>query len=102
MSTIPTNKRNMLLETIGALLLFPRGDFSEGRRITSEPNEHTYGIWQMIIREFNMEQLVRISQKNNLWMECIFESDLAVSISSTTFKGYQSMLSDFNDILKRG
>ena len=57
---------------------------------------------RMILREFNMEQLIRIFQKNNLRMECIFESDLSVSRSNTTFKGYQSKLSDFNESLKRG
>ena len=49
-----------------------------------------------------MEQLIRIFQENNLRMEFIFESDLAISRSNTTFKGYQSTLSDFNDILKMG
>ena len=49
-----------------------------------------------------MEQLIRIVQKNNLCMECIFESDLAVPISNTTFKGYQIALSGFNESLKWG
>ena len=35
-------------------------------------------------------------------MECIFESDLAVSRSNTTFKVYQGTLSDFNNSLNRG
>ena len=95
-------KRNMGLETIGALLLFTRSDVSEGRCLTSDTNWHTYRMWRMIISEFNMEQLIRIFQKKNFHMECIFESGLAVSISNTTFKGYQITLSDFNEILKRG
>ena len=49
-----------------------------------------------------MEQLIRIFQKNNLRMECIFESDLYISISKTTFKGYQSTFTDFNESLNRG
>ena len=49
-----------------------------------------------------MEQLIIIFQKNNLCMECIFESDIYVSISNTSFKGYQSKSPDFNEILKRG
>ena len=102
MITMLPNERNMCLETIGALFLFPRSDVSEGRRFNSEPNEHTYGMGRMIIREFNMEDMNRIVQKNNLRMECIFESDLAVSIPNTTFKGYQSTLSGFNESLKRG
>ena len=102
MSTMLPNKFNMRLETIGALFLFPRSDVSEGRRLNSDPNEHTYGMWRSILCEFNMEQLTRIVQKNNLRMECIFDSYLAVSRSNTTFKGYQSTLSDFNENLKRG
>ena len=58
-------------------------------------------MWRMIIREFNMEQLIRIFQKNNLCMGFMFESDLNVSRPNTNFKGYQSTLSDLNDILKR-
>ena len=78
MSTMLLNKRNICLETIGALFLFPRSDVSEGRCITSDPNDHTYGMWRMIIREFNMEQLIRIFQKNNLCMKFIFESYLDI------------------------
>ena len=102
MSTMLPNKRNMCPETIGALFLFPRSDVSEGRRLASEPNEHIYGMWQMIRHESNMEQLIRNVWKNNFCMECIFESDLAVSRSNTTFKGCQSTLSDFSKSLKRG
>ena len=79
MSTMIPNKRNICLETIGYLLLFTRSDVSEGRRLTSDPNEYIYGMWQMILREFNMEQLIRIVQRYNFCMECIFESDLDVS-----------------------
>ena len=98
MITMLSNKRNMCLETIGDLLLFPLSDVSEGRRFTSNQNEHTYGMWQMILREFNMEQLIRVFQKNNLCRECILEGNHAVPRSNTTFKGYQSTLSDFNEI----
>ena len=91
-----------LYMTIGYFFLFPRSDVSDGRRINSEPNERTYEMWRNIIREFNMEQLIRTAHKNNLRMECIFESDLAFLISNTTFKGYQIKFSYFNESLKRG
>ena len=64
MITMLHNERNMCLETIGALFLFPRSDVSEVRRLTSESNEHTYGMRRMILHEFNMEQLIRIFWKN--------------------------------------
>ena len=102
MSTMLPNKRNMCLETIGDLFLFPCSNVSEGRRLTSDPNEHTYGMWQMILREFNMAQLIIIVQKKNFCMECIFESDIDVPRLNKTFKGCQSTLSDFNEILNMG
>ena len=102
MITMLPNKRNMCLDTIGYLFLFPRSDVSYRRCLNSEPNEHTYGMWRMIFREFNMEHLIRFFQKNNFRTGCIFESDLAVSRSNTTFKCYQSKFSDFSESLKRG
>ena len=98
MSTMLTNKHNICLETIVDFFLFPRIDVSEGRRLTSEPNEHTYGMWRMILHEFNMKKLIRIVQNNNLRMEFIYEIYLDVLISNTTSKCYQFMSSDFNDI----
>ena len=43
---------------------------------TSDSNDHVYGIWRQIIREFNMKQLVVIVDKKRLKMKDIFESDL--------------------------
>ena len=78
MSTMLSNKRNMCLETIEAFFLFTRSDLPEGKRLTSDPNEHIYGMWQMILCEFNMEQLIRNFKENIFCMECIFESDLDI------------------------
>ena len=102
MSTMLPNKNNMCFENIGYFFLFKLSNVLEGMCLNSDPNEHTYGMWQMILREFNMEQLIRIFQNNNLRMECIFESDIAVSIPNTTFKVYQSTFSDFNERLRGG
>ena len=102
MITMLPNNHNMYLETIGELLLFPRSDVSMVSCLNSDPNDYIYGMWRMILREFNMEQLIRIVQKNNFHMEFIFESDLAVSRYNTIFKVYQSPLSDFNESSKMG
>ena len=67
------NKRNMLLETVACLFLFSRDDVSQGQRLTSEANEHTYGMWRMILREFNMEQLIQIVQKAIIKNNALFE-----------------------------
>ena len=80
------NMCNIFLETIGSLFLFPRSDVSEGRRLSYDPNEHIYRMRRLILREFNMEHLIRIFQKNNLRMEYIFESDHAASGSTHNFQ----------------
>ena len=90
-----TNKRNMVLETIGLLFLVTRSDFLRPRRATSECNEHTFGMWRMILREFNMEQLMRISEKSNIWMNAMFESNLVASRYNGAFKGYQMTFPEF-------
>ena len=86
--TMMANKCNMLLELVGIFFLW-RGDACYPRRLTSECNENTYDNWRMIIREFNMEQLVRIVQKSNLNTDTLVEIQLVTSTSSTTFRGCQ-------------
>ena len=89
------NKRNMVLETIGLLFLVTRSDFLRPRHATSECNEHTFGMWRMILREFNMEQLMRISEKSNIRTNAMFESNVVASRSNGAFKGYQMMFPEF-------
>ena len=91
----------MLLETVACLFLFTRMDVSQGQRLTSEPNEHTYGIWRMILREFNMEQLVRIVQKAFIKNEAMFESNFD-PLRSNGLKGYPAGLRKFVDNMKKG
>ena len=98
-STMMTNKRNMLLESIGILFLVARSDVSQPRRATSEPNEHSYGAWRMLLREFNMEQLLRIVEKSKIKLDAIFESGLVTSRSKTYFKGYQQTYPEFIESL---
>jgi hypothetical protein len=95
------NKRNMLLETVACLFLFTRKDVSQGQRLTSEPNEHTYGIWRMILREFNMEQLRWIVQKAIVKNEAMFESNFD-ALRSNSMKGYPAGLQKFIENMKKG
>lgn len=94
-STMIANKRNMLLETVGIMFLVARRDVAHPRRTTSECNEHTYGMWRMSLREFNVEQLIRIVQKSMIKMDCIFESNLEISRSNAGLSGYQQTLPSF-------
>jgi hypothetical protein len=63
-SMMIANKSNMLLETVGIMFLVARKDVEHSLRTTSECNEHTYGMWRMMLREFNVEQLICIVQKS--------------------------------------
>ena len=74
-----TNKRNMMLETVGTVFLVTRYDVKHSRRCTSEGNEHHYGFWRMILQEFNMEQLIRIVMKTTIRWQALFESRLVIS-----------------------
>ena len=62
-STMLTNKRNGLLETVSLMFLLPRLDVSQPRRLTLECNEHMYGFFPMILREFNTEHIICIVEK---------------------------------------
>lgn len=98
-STMMANKRNMTMETIAVLFLVSRSDVSQPRRTTSEANEHTYGNWRQFLREFTIEQLIRIVDKQQLKMNAIFESNLAVSRDKGG-KGYQQTMPEFIKSLK--
>ena len=96
------NKRNMVLESVGVLFLVSRDNVVHMRRCTSECKEHTYGFWRMLLREFNMEQLIRIVERSNTRLDAIFESNLVTSRSDTTFKGYQQTFPEFLSSLWSG
>jgi len=96
------NKRNMLVESIGLLFLLPRSDVLHPRRLTSECNEHTYGFWRMMLREFNVEQIIRIIDRSNIRLDAIFLSNLVTARNHTSFKGYQQTFPEFLDTLKKG
>ena len=96
------NKRNMLLESIAILFLVTRSDVSHPRQTTSECNEHTYGFWQMLLKEFNMEQLIRIVEKADIKLSAIFKAGLVTARTKTSFKGYQQTFPDFLASLQDG
>lgn len=95
---LPT-KRNMLLETVSVLFLVCRDDVSQLRRCTSEANEHFYGMLRQLLREFGLEQLIRLVDKIELKSKAIFESNLATSRDNSG-KGYTATFGDFVQSLK--
>ena len=54
------NKRNTTMETEAVLFLVSRSDVSQPICCTYDSNEHVYGMWRQILREFNMKDLVQI------------------------------------------
>ena len=95
-----TNKRNMTTETSGVMFIFSRSDVAQPMCCTSESNYHVYGMWRQILREFNIEQLVHIVDKQRVKMKAIFYSHLLTPMSASDFKGYQETFHGFVSILK--
>jgi hypothetical protein len=91
----------MLLKTIACLFLFPRQNVFQGQRLTSKANEHTYGLWRMILCKFNIEQHIRIVQKAIVKNDAMFESNFD-AFQSNTMKGYPSGLQEFIKHMQNG
>ena len=93
-STMLANKRNMVLETVALLFLATRDDYPQPRRGMSEPNEHTYGMLRMLLREFTVVDVNDRVNKIRLKLNSVFQGNLVVG-RSNTWKGYQGTLPDF-------
>ena len=63
MSTMIFNKRYMILETVATIFLVTRKYVKIPQRLTSDANEHTYGGWRSVLREFNIAQVIGIEKK---------------------------------------
>ena len=72
------------------------------RRCTSDGNEHFYGFWGRMLREFNMEQLICIVDRTNIRLAVMFEENLVISRSNTSFRGYQQTFLEFLSSLQVG
>ena len=58
--TIIFNKRNNILETVGAHFILPNNDVFYPLRLTSDTNEHTHGGCRSVKRRFNISKLIFI------------------------------------------
>ena len=52
-------------------------------------------MWRMMLREINVEQLIRIVQKSMIKLDCIFASSLLIYWSNTGLCGYQETMPGF-------
>ena len=98
-STMLSNMRNMVLESVAMLFLAIRSDVSQPRRLTSEACEHTFGSVRQLQREFNVEQFNNLVERMQLRVKSIFGSSLIPSRSSMG-KGYQATFADFINSLQ--
>ena len=76
MSTMIFNKRYMILETVATIFLVTRKDVKISQRLTSDANEHTYGGWRSVLREFNIAQVIGIEDKRLNYFNSVFERNL--------------------------
>ena len=101
-NTMLTNKRNMLLESVGTIFLVTRSDVHNLRRVTSEANEHTFGGWRSVNREFDIAKLVGIEEKCRNYTNAIFEGGLKTCRSGgSEFKGYQETFSEYAENVQK-
>ena len=73
-----TNKRNVVLQSTTVLFLVALADTTQVRRANTEQREHSYSILRQILREFTVEQLIRLVDRMKLKMDAIFASDLVL------------------------
>ena len=103
-SRMMANKRNIVLETVGFMFLVTRADVWLHILLPSESNEHTYGGWRQLLREFtmDMEQLIRIVWKHYVKLNAIFKSNLVTARSGSSFSGYAHTFPQFLAALRGG
>ena len=70
------NTISMVLETVATIFLVTREDVKTPRRLTSEANEHTYGSWRIVIREFSIDQVIGIEEKRRNYVNSVFEGNI--------------------------
>ena len=58
------------------IFLVTRKDVKSPRRLISESNEHTYGVWRSVIIEFNISKVIGIEDNRLNYVNKVFEGDL--------------------------
>jgi len=85
----------MVLETIEICFLTARSDVSHPMLLTSECNEHTFGGWRNIQREFTVLEVTEIEEKRRVKMDAVHKSDLTLVRDKSSVKGYQATFHEF-------
>ena len=68
----------MILESIGIYFLSLHSNVTHPKLFTSECNEHTFGGWRQIEREFIVQQAIGIEEKCRVKMNAVYESGLTL------------------------
>ena len=58
------------------IFLVTRKDVKSPRRLISESNEHTYGVWRSVIIEFNISKVIGIEDNRLNYVNKVFEGNL--------------------------
>ena len=58
------------------IFLVTRKDVKSPRRLISESNEHTYGVWRSVIIEFNISKVIGIEDNRLNYVNKVFEVNL--------------------------
>eukprot|EP00957_Ditylum_brightwellii_P192800 14679925-Ditylum_brightwellii.AAC.1 len=70
------NKQNMIAETLAIVFLVTRSDTPKTRHATSEPYEHTFGCWRVMIQEPTVHKMTELIGKTDMKLKVMYESDL--------------------------
>ena len=100
--TFLTNQRNIALKSVALLFLVLLSDVPNIRRATSEPNEYFYGLLCQLLREFKVDELMRLVNKLMLKVNAMFKGNLVPRRSPGASKGYLSIFPEWLKHMKDG
>jgi hypothetical protein len=100
-------KRNMICEAISLVFLVMRDDISAPRLLTTEPCEHTFGMWRQLIKEFTVLDALRLYERMERLWKALYNSGLKRYRSarkgySATFERFSSDTQDLQESRQRG
>ena len=83
------------------IFLVTRKDVKSPRRLISESNEHTYGVWRSVNREFNIAQAIGIEEERCNYVNSMFGGSLKTCFSRNEFRGYLKQIGEYVESAKK-
>ena len=91
----------MVLEIVANISLLTRKDVKTTRRLTSDANERTYGVWRSVNREFNIAQAIGIKEERCNYVNSMFGGSLKTCFSRNEFRGYLKQIGEYVESAKK-